>query len=156
MFLCLTLDTFFKPSYHQKRWLHKVCIIAYIFIWLLKSTSALLRFEVAFQFSFCLHALRVRQHFSLLENMKVPTVTKFLGVFDLNQGALMLGYLGAISNGTFALLLLIDLVFGGENLKQKIFSITRKAENLSPGVKLIDSDPTLFIQQEMSRNGWLT
>lgn len=70
--------------------------------------------------------------------MKIPTVSKFLGVFELNQGALMLGYLGAISNGTFALLLIIDLFFDGENFKHKIFKNSRKIENFAPGVKLID------------------
>lgn len=71
--------------------------------------------------------------------MKVPTVDKFLCVFDLRLGALMLGYFGTISNATYALLLLIELCFEPEEFKHEIFKAARKLD-LSPGTKN-DSTP---------------
>lgn len=69
----------------------------------------------------------------------------------------MLGYLGAISNGTFALFLLIDLIFDGDGLNHKIFHISRKAENLSPGAKLIDDivNPTPLEEKNFPSDGSL-
>lgn len=87
--------------------------------------------------------------------MKVPTVNKFLCVFDLTLGGLMLGYLGAISNATYALLLLIDLIFDAEKLKGEVFKIAKNAENLSPAAELIDSElfPTPITEENISTGG---
>jgi hypothetical protein len=65
--------------------------------------------------------------------MKVPTVTNFFFVFDLTVGGLMLGYLGAIANATFAIMLLIDLVFNVDGFKHEVFNITRSIKVMSPG-----------------------
>lgn len=70
--------------------------------------------------------------------MKVPTVDRFLCVFDLTLGGLMLGYLGAISNATFAALLLFDLMFDTEKFKNEVLGIAESSESLSPGAELID------------------
>lgn len=70
--------------------------------------------------------------------MKIPTVSKFFCVFDLNLGGLMLGYLGALSNATFAILLLVDLVFDGQKFKREVFTVAKEAESFSPAVELLD------------------
>lgn len=62
--------------------------------------------------------------------MKVPTIEKFLCVFDLRLGALMLGYLGTISNATYALLLLIDLTFDPEELKEAVLEKLNRNEDV--------------------------
>lgn len=50
----------------------------------------------------------------------------------------MLGYLGALSNATFAILLLIDLVFDAQKFKREVFKVAEEAESLSPAVELFD------------------
>lgn len=70
--------------------------------------------------------------------MKVPTVNKFLCVFDLKVGGLMLGYLGAIANVTFILLLLKDLLFNIDRFKHNVLALTEGAENMSPGAAIIE------------------
>lgn len=87
--------------------------------------------------------------------MKAPTVSKFFCVFDLNLGGLMLGCLGAISNGTFAAILLLNLVFNAARLKHKVFGIAKEFEDISPGAKLVDEliHPTALDEEHISTSG---
>lgn len=87
--------------------------------------------------------------------MKFPTVSKFLCVFDLNLGGLMLGYFGAISNATLVMLLLVDLVFDLQNFKREVFIVAKEAENLSPAVELLDDlvNPTPITIENVSKSG---
>lgn len=57
--------------------------------------------------------------------MKIPTVNKFLGCVELFQGALFLGYVSAICNGLYAVLLLVDIAFDADGLKHEMLSISR-------------------------------
>lgn len=57
--------------------------------------------------------------------MKIPTVNKFLGCVDLFQGALFLGYVSAICNGLYAVLLLVDIAFDADGLKHEMLSTSR-------------------------------
>lgn len=85
--------------------------------------------------------------------MKVPKVEKFFGIFDLRVGALMLGYLGTISNATYALLLLIDLLFDPEHFRFEILNKTRifsHTEKLDDGN--VPSHCELIIEAESFRN----
>jgi hypothetical protein len=77
--------------------------------------------------------------------MKFPTIKKFLFVFDLNLGGLVLGYFGAISNATLALLLIIDLILYGDKFEDEAEKIAKNTEDLSPDLEMIDKvvHPTL-------------
>lgn len=70
--------------------------------------------------------------------MKVPTVERFLCVFDLNLGGLMLGYLGAISNATLTLLLIKNLLFDENKFNKEATDISRHNEKLSSGLEMIE------------------
>jgi hypothetical protein len=70
--------------------------------------------------------------------MKVPTVEKFFCVFDLNLGGLIIGWFGAISNASLALLLVIDYLFYEDKFEEDAKEITGSAKKLSPGLELID------------------
>ena len=87
--------------------------------------------------------------------MKVPTVSKFCYVFDLNVGGLMLGYLGAISTTTFTVLLIKDLIFDMEKFKHEVFGLAEDLENMSPPTRLIDElvHPTPIDESNVSTTG---
>lgn len=75
--------------------------------------------------------------------MKVPTVDKFCCVFDLSLGGLILGYLGVISNASYVILLMFDLLFDTETLKQqfgKIFTGAGNNETISDGSESLSTN----------------
>ncbi|KAG5667043.1 hypothetical protein PVAND_015044 [Polypedilum vanderplanki] len=64
--------------------------------------------------------------------MKFPTVNRFLLFFDLTTGGLILGYIGAITNAAFLLILLFDLVTDIQKFKNDVLQFAVGVEKLSP------------------------
>ena len=60
--------------------------------------------------------------------MKVPTVSKFLGCFDLTTGGLFLGYVGAVTNAGCALALLYELVADTDEFEEEVFEFAEEVE----------------------------
>lgn len=87
--------------------------------------------------------------------MKIPTVSRFCYVLDLNVGGLMLGYLGMISNGTYAVLLLIDLIFKPEQFKREVIMLEEDAESQSPAAYFFEEVvlPTSVNESDVPQGG---
>lgn len=71
--------------------------------------------------------------------MKIPTINKFLCFFDLTTGGLVLGYIGAVSNAAYALILLLDLVSDIEKFKDDVSEFVEDVEELSP-IYVVDDE----------------
>jgi len=71
--------------------------------------------------------------------IKVPKVEKFLYIFDLKLGALILGYIGTICNAGYTFLLLLDLVYEPKRFKHEVLRNTRIVQGLSQSKELKDA-----------------
>lgn len=62
--------------------------------------------------------------------MKVPTVNKFCGLFDLTTGGLFLGYVGAVTNAGCALALFYELVADTDEFEEEVYLVTNDVQPL--------------------------
>lgn len=67
----------------------------------------------------------------------------------------MLGYLGMITNGTYAVLLLIDLVFKPEQFKREVIVLEEDAESQSPAAYFFEEVvlPTPITESNVPQGG---